>query len=102
MATPSDLEQAFRASQGGAAAEEANDPQEAALSGMRRLRVMEALKHLPPEQSRVIALAYYGGFTHREIAERLEEPLGTVKTRLRLGLQKLRNLLAGEVQVGES
>jgi RNA polymerase sigma-70 factor (ECF subfamily) len=102
MATPSDLEQAFRASQGGAAAEEANDPQEAALSGMRRLRVMEALKQLPPEQSRVIALAYYGGFTHREIAERLEEPLGTVKTRLRLGLQKLRNLLAGEVQVGES
>ncbi len=101
LATPGELEQAFRSSLGGAAADEGVDPQEAALGGMRRVRVMEALKQLPPEQSRVIALAYYGGFTHREIAERLQEPLGTVKTRLRLGLQKLRNLLAAEVQASE-
>ena len=100
LATPGDLEQAFRSSLTGAS-QEATDPQEAALGGMRRVRVMEALKLLPPEQSKVIALAYYGGFTHREIADRLQEPLGTVKTRLRLGLQKLRNLLAAEVQASE-
>lgn len=101
LATPGELEQAFRSSLGRATSEEASDPQEAALDGMRRVRVLEALRQLPPEQSRVIALAYYGGFTHREIAERLQEPLGTVKTRLRLGLQKLRNLLAAEVQASE-
>ena len=100
LATPGDLEQAFRSSLTGAS-QEATDPQEAALGGMRRARVMEALKLLPPEQSKVITLAYYGGFTHREIADRLQEPLGTVKTRLRLGLQKLRNLLAAEVQASE-
>jgi len=101
LATPSELEQAFRSSMGGTTAEDALDPQEAALGGLRRARVLEALKLLPPEQSRVITLAYYGGFTHREIAERLQEPLGTVKTRLRLGLQKLRNLLAAEMQASE-
>lgn len=101
LATPGELEQAFRSSGAGTASAEAADPQEAALSGMRRVRVLEALQQLPPEQSRVITLAYYGGFTHREIAERLQEPLGTVKTRLRLGLQKLRNLLAAEVQASE-
>jgi len=100
LATPGDLEQAFRSSLSGVS-QEATDPQEAALGGMRRARVMEALKLLPPEQSKVITLAYYGGFTHREIADRLQEPLGTVKTRLRLGLQKLRNLLAAEVQASE-
>jgi RNA polymerase sigma-70 factor (ECF subfamily) len=100
LATPGELEQAFRSTMGGTA-DDAIDPQEAALGGMRRVRVLEALRQLPPEQSRVIAMAYYGGFTHREIAERLQEPLGTVKTRLRLGLQKLRNLLAAEVQASE-
>ncbi len=48
------------------------------------------LEELPAEQSRVIELAYYGGFTHSEISEMLEAPIGTVKGRMRLGLQKLR------------
>ena len=48
---------------------------------------------LPPDQLRVIELAYFGGFTHSEIAEMLDTPLGTVKGRMRLGLEKLRTVL---------
>jgi RNA polymerase sigma-70 factor (ECF subfamily) len=49
-----------------------------------------ALGALPPDQSQVIALAYFGGFTHSEIAVLLAIPLGTVKGRMRLGLEKMR------------
>jgi RNA polymerase sigma-70 factor (ECF subfamily) len=52
--------------------------------------VREALAKLPVEQRRVIELAYFGGFTHSQIAEMLELPAGTVKGRMRLGLGKLR------------
>lgn len=52
-------------------------------------QVRRALLTLPAEQRSVLELAYFGGLTHREIAERTGEPLGTIKTRLRLGLQKL-------------
>jgi RNA polymerase sigma-70 factor, ECF subfamily len=52
------------------------------------------LDTLPAEQSRVIELAYFGGFTHSEIAEMLGAPIGTVKGRMRLGLEKLRGQLA--------
>jgi RNA polymerase sigma-70 factor (ECF subfamily) len=52
--------------------------------------VRSALEELPAEQRRVIELAYFGGFTHAEIAEMLELPAGTVKGRMRLGLTKLR------------
>jgi RNA polymerase sigma-70 factor, ECF subfamily len=47
---------------------------------------------LPPEQTQVIQLAFYGGLSHREMADKLGIPFGTVKTRLRLGLQKLRQM----------
>ena len=53
--------------------------------------VRAALHELPAEQQRVITLAYFGGFTHTEIAELLGQPLGTVKGRMRLGLAKLRD-----------
>jgi RNA polymerase sigma-70 factor (ECF subfamily) len=56
-------------------------------------QVRGALTVLPPDQLRVIELAYFGGFTHTEIAEMLETPLGTVKGRMRLGLEKLRTVL---------
>src|SRR3954447_2646551 len=60
--------------------------------------VRAALQTLPGEQVQVIELAYFGGFTHTEIAEMLQMPVGTVKGRMRLGLEKLRNALRqGEV-----
>jgi RNA polymerase sigma-70 factor, ECF subfamily len=58
--------------------------------------IRAALVGLPPEQSRVIELAYYGGFTHTEIAAMLETPVGTIKGRMRLGLQKMRSQLHSE------
>jgi len=53
--------------------------------------VRDALTELPDEQSKVIELAYFGGFTHTEIADMLGLPVGTVKGRMRLGLAKLRS-----------
>jgi RNA polymerase sigma-70 factor (ECF subfamily) len=53
-------------------------------------RVRSALDELPPDQRQVIELAYFGGFTHSQIAEMLELPPGTVKGRMRLGLTKMR------------
>jgi RNA polymerase sigma-70 factor (ECF subfamily) len=53
--------------------------------------VRTAMDTLPSEQCQVIELAYFGGFTHTEIAEMLETPIGTIKGRMRLGLEKLRN-----------
>jgi RNA polymerase sigma-70 factor (ECF subfamily) len=52
--------------------------------------VRRALEELPSEQRQVIELAYFGGFTHSELAEMLDLPAGTVKGRMRLGLRKLR------------
>lgn len=59
----------------------------------RRRAVIAALEILPPEQRQVLELAYYGGHSHREIAEQTGMALGTVKTRIRLGLEKLRSAL---------
>jgi RNA polymerase sigma-70 factor (ECF subfamily) len=58
-------------------------------------RVRRALGSLPEEQRRALILAYFGGQTQREIAASLDIPLGTVKTRIRLGMQKLRRRLRG-------
>jgi len=60
--------------------------------------VRSALATLPSDQCQVIELAYFGGFTHTEIAEMLEAPVGTIKGRMRLGLKKMRAQL-GEGQV---
>jgi len=59
----------------------------------QRERVRWALAQLPAEQREALRLAYFKGYTHAQIAEALAQPLGTVKTRIRLGLQKLRQLL---------
>ncbi len=55
--------------------------------------VRSALATLPEDQRRTIELAYFGGFSHSQIAELLDEPVGTVKGRMRLGLEKLRRQL---------
>jgi RNA polymerase sigma-70 factor (ECF subfamily) len=57
--------------------------------------VRTALDGLPRDQRQVIELAYFGGFTHTEIAELLSAPVGTIKGRMRLGLKKMRDRLAG-------
>ena len=59
--------------------------------------VRGAIDELPDDQSKVIELAYFGGFTHSQIADMLEMPIGTVKGRMRLGLEKLRRSLQGAV-----
>jgi len=70
-------------------------PDEAATPGWHvHGEVHRALAALPAEQGTVIRLAYFEGLTHSEIADRLDAPLGTVKTRLRLAVSKLRGTLA--------
>jgi RNA polymerase sigma-70 factor (ECF subfamily) len=70
-----------------------DEERDVAVVSEERVVVQKALATLPPEQRLVLELAYFGGYTQQEIASGLHQPLGTVKTRIRLGLQKLRTLL---------
>ena len=79
-------------------AQEAPERTEAEASRRERAEhVRGALKDLPRDQAQVLGLAYYAGFTHSEIAELLSMPLGTVKGRMRLGLQKVRATLGEQI-----
>lgn len=71
-------------------------PEEQVALAMQQQRVRAAMAALPEDQKRALALAYFQGLSHNEIAATLREPLGTVKTRIRLGMQKLRQMLQDE------
>ena len=72
------------------------DPAHEAALAETREAVRQALQHLPEAQRRPIELAYFGGLSQAEIATMLNEPLGTIKTRMRLALQKLREFLRAD------
>ena len=61
---------------------------------LRRV-VTKALSELPEAQQQALELAYYEGLSHTEIAARLNEPVGTIKTRIKLGMSKLKSALSG-------
>lgn len=71
--------------------------EDTALASIDGERVREALAQLPPEQREPIELGFFGGVTQEQIARQTGLPLGTVKTRIRTGLRKLRNALEGAV-----
>ncbi len=68
-------------------------PEQSTGQNERRTRIQLALGELPTEQREALVLAFFGGLSHAELAERLGQPLGTIKTRIRLGLRRLRSLL---------
>jgi RNA polymerase sigma-70 factor (ECF subfamily) len=72
------------------------DPEDSAGLSIEMKKVYEALNDLPPEQGQALLLAYFYGYSHSQIAEKTGEPLGTVKTRIRTGMQKLRGMLREE------
>ena len=73
-----------------------SNPEQTTELMMRQERVRSAVAQLPLDQQEALALAYFKGQSHREIAEILGQPLGTVKSRIRMAMQKLRQLLQDE------
>lgn len=76
----------------------ASDPEARAEVSLQQARVRDAVAQLPAEQRQALILAYFSGYTQQEIAEVLKQPLGTVKTRIRLAMKKLKQTLVDENQ----
>ena len=90
MTDPADYEILDQLPAGGVSTEEQVE------RNLERERIMKALETLPEPQREVIMLAYFEGYSQSEMAERLNQPLGTVKTRVRLAMQKLRVVLQSD------
>jgi RNA polymerase sigma-70 factor (ECF subfamily) len=73
-----------------------SNPEEVVELSLQREYIRAAIAQLPADQKQALALAYFRGYSHSQIAEVLQQPLGTVKTRLRSAMQKLRQLLQDE------
>lgn len=76
------------------------DPEQSAVAAERAAVVRRALQELPEAQREAVVLAYWGGLTAEEISRRVDVPLGTVKSRIRLGLTKLRSVAQDLVPEG--
>jgi RNA polymerase sigma-70 factor, ECF subfamily len=79
-----------------------DDPVQQAQDAFEHARIHEALQQIPSQERTVIELMFWGGMTQREIALHCHTPLGTVKTRLRLGMRRLRPLLQESVGLHEA
>jgi RNA polymerase sigma-70 factor (ECF subfamily) len=92
------MERSFVLTDDPAKAESSDNVESSAAESETKLVMNSALANLPEAQRRVLELAYFDGLSHSEIADRLKEPLGTVKTRMRSGIHRLRDLLGTKVR----